>query len=1700
MNRNMIVAAVAALAVGFGGGYFVSNMAGGNAGGGADGGRPGASSWSLFGHPRDANAARPAERRPDGFTVWRTRTDTATAEPRQCIQMSRPLNASRPYDDFVLVSPTPERRPAVTVNNDELCVSGLGFAERRVTLLRGLPAADGTTLASNADVDFATAARPPYVGFVGQGVILPRENSDGVGIETLNVSRIHVEVWRVADRNLVRKSIAAADPTAEGEYPSYYGENSPNDDGRRLWQGDIDVRANGQNRVTTVFPLGAVLHEMRPGAYWLRVRDASGGRTAPANQDDGEGDNPAAQAGRWILFTDMALTAYRGTGGLDVVVRSLNSARGMDGVRVALVGADGDDLGVAQADGSGRVHFDHALLGGTAGSAPKMVMAYGPNADFTLLDLSRSPVDFTQGRAGAAADPGRTVSTPIDAFMYADRGIYRPGEVVHVNALLRDLQAHAVTDRRGAIVFRRPSGVEAFRFAFPGSPTGAVNADATLPRSAPRGRWTARVEIEGIEEPVGTLTFAVEDFAPQRLAVDVAANPQVAVGPNETRAIGINARFLYGAPGAGLTTQAETRVRADPNPFPALTDFRWGDDVNAFEEQLNQLPNTVTDGEGHASASFDATSLAAATVPLSANATVSVFEPGGRPVRESVELKVRPRPVYLGAKFEAGQSNGLGSDPPMSISVAAVSAQGQRIAVGNVSYVITRVRWDYDWYQDNGQWRWRRTNREVPIQRGTLNIAAGDFARINRNLGWGDYRLTLEDPASGARTNLNFSSGWTTPSADVEAPDFVRVTAGTQQYALGDTVEVTLAPPYEGEAQIAVATDRLIDFQTLHVGRDGTTVRLRTDASWGGGAYVLVSVIQPRDPGATPRPRRALGIVYVPLQPRNRALTVDLGTAERMRGREQLRVPVRVHGINGGGGVRAHVTVAAIDEGILRLTRFTTPDPVRWYFGRRALSLDYLDDYGRLLDPNLGAPAQLNYGGDEIGGEGLTVTPIRTVALWSGVVETDGDGNATVTLPAPDFNGQIRLMAVAWTDDAVGGGTHDVTVREPVVADLNLPRFLAPGDRAAATLELHNVDGRPGAYTVAVNAVRNIGVAFRQVFDLVMGQRQTAPVEVTAANAAGVGAVNFSINGPDFSQTREYPIQTRLGWGEQTRVYVDMQRPGETFAPSAELMRGLAAGTVAMEVSYSPIRGFDPGPVAASLSRYPYGCSEQVVSVASPPMYAQAVAPGQATRTAPAAISEAVGRLLDRQSEDGAIGLWSAGDGEADAWMGAYLTDFLVEARAQGAAVPQEAYDRALSAMTALSRPDGSTSIGYRTQYDPSWTNDQAQATALTARLRSRASAYALYVLAKAQRGDLARLRWWHDVHMRDDPSPLARAHVGAALALLGDRARAHSAFQQAVEALGYREPQDWYQSPLRDLAAVTALAYEVGETQIAAQLVSRLENSVGQPDTLNTQEQAFLLRAAQRMLQSAGNVNIGVQAANRLPGAGLRWFVPNTSAARFTNSGGGNIWRTVTVRGIPTAAPAAEQSGVRVTKTLYTLQGQPADPTSLRQGDRVVVRITGSTDQARTVPLIIDDALPAGWEIETVLGPEDGAPTQVATTQTQAENGEGSDSTTPTTTGGGAFRFVGQISTPLVQEQRDDRYVASVRLQQGRSFTLAYIARAVTPGDFLLPGVEVRDLYRPQSVGRTAFNRLIVAGLQPSGPPAAGAAPAQSGAAPARQ
>ncbi len=1559
--------------------------------------------------------------------------ELSAERPLQCLTFSAPLDPAVDYSAYVAL----DAPVALAVEGERLCLGGLGFGESHALTLRaGLPAADGRRLAADVTETLSFADRPAVVRFAGGGVILPRIDADGVALETVNVATLQITVSRVNDRALAFRTITRGYAAVSGEYAWQPRDARADDVARELWRGQMDTSGPTNAAVTTVFPLLEVLGELDPGAYVIRAENLA--------ELELDSDRPIARAERWLVVTDLAFTAYRAHDGLDAVLRSLQTARPVRDARVQLVARSNEILAETTSGRDGRARFAGPLLRGQGPNAPRLLLAYGADGDFAVLDLDRAPVDLSDHPVS-----GR-IRGAVDGYLYLDRGVYRPGEQVHASALLRDATGRALTERPAALVLVTPTGLEYARARFQRAErAGGVFHDFQLPRNAARGQWRLALEVDGLGE-VARRSLAVEDFVPQRIELALTADTDRPLGHEARRAVQAAARFLYGAPGSALPVTTLTRLQIDPAPFPAHPGFRFGRHDEPFSERLDELPAALTDAAGQATVEVVGSPEASEwTQALRLRVLVSATEPGGRAVTRALELPYRPRERYVGLRPELTDGRAE-ANRPVEVAVVAVDADGAPVAA-TLDWQLLRNDWQYDWYRSEwGEWQWRRSRRVVPIEDGRLELDADGTALRTRALAWGDYTVALR--ADGELVaSTGFQVGWAGPAdGEVAAPDRVRVAGPGRAPRVGERAEITLLAPYAGTAEVVVATDRVLEALTVEVPAQGTRVSVPVTADWGAGAHVMVSVYTPRDVRRQPQPRRAVGVAHVPvdLAAAGRRFELDVAPpAQVVRPNQPLSLEVHARGLP--AGERAWLTLAAVDEGILQLTGFASPDPVEWFFGRTALGVELLDDYGRLLDPNQGRAAAVRSGGDgDLGGEGLEAVPFRTVALFSGPVALDTAGRGALTLELPDFNGELRLMAVAWSQAGLAAASRDLTVRDAVPAELVLPRFLAPGDQARATLSLDNVDGAAGEYRVSLgtDAPLALGVETLTV-PLARGERGDRPVPL-AAHGEGVADISLRVRGPDgFASARDWPLQVRPAWLPARRIQRARLDPGEELAVAATLMDGYRAETATLQVSFaaSPI---DVAALYRALADDPHGCSEQRMSRVLPLLYAGQLAGLDAV--APPARAEqevraAIETLLARQDRDGAFGLWRVGDVGATPWLGAYLTDVLARAAEAGHSVPAAALERAFTALQPIAQGESWRIRGYDTRVaDAHLTRDTRD------RLTHRSAAYASYVLARAGRMDRSRLRYLHDELLPKIESPLARAHIGAALASLGDRSRAVSAFAAAVEALDYRNPGDIYQSPLRDLAGVLALAAEAGVDSLVDPLLERLAETLPEPTRLNVHQQAFVLLAARALTGGATELTL----VDRSGAALERVFTLSADALDpmpvVVNRGSGPVWVTLLAHGSTQEAPPASSAGLTVDKQLRDLAGRPLSGADIRQGDRLVISLEVSSRQAALSQVALVDLLPAGLEIEATLAP--------------ADAGEQ-----------GRFAWLGSLSPARSTEARDDRFVAAVDVRGGETYRLAYLVRAVTPGRFTLPGVVAEDMYQPARFARSATRPLTV-------------------------
>ncbi|WP_395458219.1 MG2 domain-containing protein [Azospirillum melinis] len=1555
-----------------------------------------------------------ALRRKAGLVMTGVTVNAEGSSPRVCFQFSDRLSGKQGvrFDDYVRVEPS--TKTAIETRDNSLCLRGVTHGSGyTVTLRQGLPGEDGVNLKADETQRVRVPDRPSMAAFRGSAYILPRKGADGIPVVSVNTDRLDVSVYRIADRALVSNKYEG---NIFNELTNYSADRLAQENGELVWSGSLEVKGERNRDTTAAIPFRqAVGDDPKAGLYVVTAR--------PHDVEDA--DRWEALATQWVLLSDIGLTSFRGADGLTVFARSFGTAKPLPGVDVALVARNNTELARTRTDEFGRARFAPGLLK-TGGNAPEMAMAY-LGTDFAMQDLTGAAFDLSDRGVGGRPAPG-----PMDAFVYADRGVYRQGETVNLSILLRDDKTEAVDNFPLTVKVLRPSGTEYYSGALKGQEAGGFFLPLTLTRTAPLGGWEVQVYSDPKGEPIGRGSFQVEDFVPIKLALDVTASAPILV-PGQPFEVTAQGRFLYGPPAAGLDGTAEVALKTDPMPYPAFKDYRFGRVQDNPTERLDPLEFPTTDEQGVSHVAVTLPEVPDTSKPLRADIRVTLSEPGGRPVHKSVSVPVRPKTHALGLRprFSDGR---VGEGGEAAFDLVAVAPDGSAVAKPGIKWELVEERVSFVWFRRDGRYSYNATVRDIPLASGSVDVAADKPALVA--LGkrdFGRYRLEVTDKAAGVASSYRFYSGWASGDETADIPDKLEVSTDKQSYKPGETARIRVAPPFAGELLVTVATDRIFDVRTISVPAEGATVEIPVDAAWGPGAYVTATAYRPPVKGRERQPVRAMGVAWVGVDPSVRTMTVALDAPQVMRPRSRLEVGVKVAAADGGKIEDTYVTLAAVDEGILRLTDFASPQPEKHYFGKRRLGLDIRDDYGRLIDPLDGPYGAMRQGGDS-SGAGLPVVPFTVVSLFHGPVKVGADGTARIGFDVPDFNGELRLMAVAYSRGRVGSAAGPVTVRDPLVADAILPRFLAPGDDSRVTLSLHNVEAAAGTYEVAVTAQDAVAVEGGTLsVPLAKGERKTLVVPLKGV-AAGIGHVAVAVKGPEnLALNHDYGITVRPARSVETQFVTRQIAPGESVRFDGAELATYLPGTTSWSASFTTAPPFDVAGILRALDRYPFGCLEQTVSRALPLLVVRDVELALGKDRKPddgleARVQQAISRTLDKQRFDGAFGLWGAND-EADGWLTAYAAEFLVRAKQKGEAVPDKPLTDALN-----------------------WLRQRAIASASEPN-ELAVRAYALHTLALAGVSLPGPARYLHDTALEKLPTPLAKGQLGAALARMGDQERAASAFDSAVGHLAREEWHVDYGSTVRDSAALVALMTEVNMagTRIPA-LIDRLPASATAANRTNTQEKAWSVLAADALLRGAP-----AKAEMTLGGAkkdGARVDLTPTLAQLkagipVANAGKAAVWQAVSLSGVPVAPQPAAREGLRIKRNFFTRKGEVLNLDTIKQNDVFVVVLEGEANTKLFHQGMVTHALPAGWEIENAkLG--GGTPEEMA--------------------------WLGDLSYTRTTEARDDRYVAAVDLTEDQqTFKLAFVVRAITPGTYELPGATVEDMYKPRFFARQTTGRITV-------------------------
>ncbi len=1616
--------------------------------------------------PVQAEAATPAATA--GFAIASARAEQHQGQLALAIEFTQAVAGSQSFDDLIAV--TDSKGAAVTgswgLDED---AKTLRFpyiqanANYTVRLKPGLAAADGKTLGNEATKDVYTGPLEPAAGFAAHGSVLPARETRGLPVVSVNVSEVDVEFLRVRDDEVANFFAAYQKNGRRGSWdldPQYgwYGR-----EGKPVAQIADSVYANRfllagkeNERALNYLPIQNINELAKPGLYFATLRQAGTFR------DELETS--------FFFVSDIGVHTRAYKDSLFVHAASLKSGDAIGGVEFHVLDGKGETVASGKADESGN-----ALLSYTLKAEHVLVARSG--RDVSLVPFNQPALDLSD------FDVAGRRQAWFDVFAWSGRDLYRPGETVRLSALLRDNDGRAIKPQPLFVTLKQPDGRLYAEAKLEPKSLGYFEWSREIPADAPTGRWQVEFRLDpGSKEATQGMTLRIEEFLPERMKLDL-KTAQEQLKPGEPLKLEVQGDYLYGAPASGNRFSARLTLAPDVHPVASKKDFFFGDPTIELPKEAKDIIDAELDEAGAYTEDVTVLEDASVKAPVSAVVAGSLYETGGRTVTRSLVRTVWPADALVGVRPLFDVKDGAGANSRAGFELVRSNAAGDLLDGKGLKLTLVRERRDYHWVWDRESgWRFNYNERYETAQTRELDAEAGKAIRFDVDVEWGGYRIEILDPATGLVMRFPFTAGWSWNDdnrGDEARPDKVKLALDKQSYRAGDTLKVTLTPPHNGPGVLIVESDKMLYTRNIDA-KAGSTFEIPVTEEWERHDVYLTALVF-RGGSAAERitPARAVGEAFIPMDRSDRKVEVQIEAPQLMKPQTTLPVTVKVPAL---AGKTAQVTVSAVDVGILNITRFARPDPTGWFFAQRRLGVDAYDLYGRVIESYEGGTAKLRYGGDMA----LDALPqarrptakVLTVDLFSGAVELDAQGNAKIALEVPDFNGTLRVTAVAFAEDRYGSTDAETIVRAPLVAEISTPRVLAPGDQSTVTLDLQNFSGAERSFRVRVLADKPIAVRDgEQTVTLADNAKKTINVPLTALEGYGVGTVRVEADSTDQAGEairirRAFEMVVRAGWPSIMR---STPQSLDTLAPitlGAGALDGLIADSVSARMTVSAL---PPLPFAAALTdllKYPYGCVEQTTSKGFAALILDASTAeklhvdGLDADTRRQRIEGAIGRIASMQAGTGHFSMWG-GDTGVNTFITPYVTEFLLDARDEGFVVPEEMLQKALKRLSDDLLSGGNPYYGY----------DNSD------HLRFAGQAWSAYVLARVNRAPLGTLRVLFDNERQKSLTALPLAQLGVALKLMGDAPRAEKAVEEAF-AKDVKRPR-WlgdYGSDLRDTALMVSLVQRHGlsKPEYGARVFDlarslKVEQRQGEQSAqrwggtarlyLSTQEQIAIARLGKNLIADgdavvSGSLEIGGTATPVTPdriwsrgfdAAALR------AGVRMTPQGNPPLYASIDIAGVPRTAPAVDDSKVFIQRSYYTLDGKPWQVAPLKEGDGLIVGLRIEAREAMPDALLVD-LLPGGLEIENF-------------------NLTDAKQWADVVVNGITLSDRSSAADVQHEEFRDDRYVAALKLDQGQQANVFYLVRAVSPGTFLVPPPLVEDMYRPEvrGIGRSSVTSVTV-------------------------
>ena len=1472
---------------------------------------------------------------------------------------------------------------------------------------RGLKSLNGQPL----DREFSTKIHiedlRPSVRFIDEGVYMSKSGRQLMAIETINIDEITVEVEQVFANNIVY--------FLSGGRSGRYGSDIHRV-GRRIFHKEFRLAKMLNEPVNSTIDLGAIVGDSLRGIYTVAVNVK---------------DRRWRQARRKVMITDLGILARRSDDYLMVWVNSLSGTTPVPNAEVRLMSGNNQILAENVTDADGIAIFED--VNRNIEQADPFIITVTRGNDLSYLRFSDCLISTSE--FDVAGRPYLTRG--YEAFIFSDRGVYRPGEKIHLISTVRGKDGIVPPEFPYIVQIKDPRGQDFTEFKLTSAKDGISAIDFEIPAFVQTGKYVILAKIG--DDIIGRYDFQVEEFMPDRIKTVLSTDKNIYNAGN-TAIIDINGKFLFGPPCAGNAVSGHITIEGDvfgPKNWPAFTFSN--SDIEFSPMQIN-LPDTRLDDGGNHRYEY---SIPRGLTPPSALKMIlsaTIQEDGGRSVSDYRAVALNPYPVYLGLRQNF--AGFIKPGDPASFSVIAVDQSGDPVSLDTTWVKLYRTIYQTIVKKDrHGNYRYVSEPQDhivdsifVAINGGTSDI---DF----RTTEYGSYKVVVvSNGTAHTAANSFYVSGWGYSPWSMTNPDRIEMELDKESYRTNDAARLLIKAPFNGRLLLTIEKDMVLDTKSYDLDSNTAEIMIPVSKQYAPNVYITATLIKSTTSLERHSPSRAFGMI--PLKMDNSDLDIDVSLIIPDVTRPRQKIELKIESDSQEG---AKFVVALVDVGILQLTGFTAPDPFDYFYGKKRPSLKPYDIYS-VIYPDVEAMGEiLSPAGGTVLAERkrhlnpITARRVKPVALWSGLLETDIEGNATVEFDLPQFNGKLKAMVVMIDGKRCGSVSDEIIVRDKIVIQESLPRFLSPGDKLDARFVTFNNTGKSGDINLDLNIsdpAKKVSSQNKIEF-IDNGKRAESAFRYTAPDLPG--KLIFEISATDGTESSTetielpnrpaQPLLTEHGSGT-----VEDGSPAVIVMPEKWL-----EGTAEYRLRLSSMPAVTFTNSIQYLLRYPHGCVEQTTSKLIPLLYfddlARIVEPeifgGKGHEYF---IQEGIMKISAMQKPDGSFQYWPYWS-RSYPWTSIYASHALVEARKAGYRVADNGYDKMIDFLQEVVR-DVNLESG-----------------------KGVLRIYAAYVLALADQLDKSVINNLKRLNIYELPL-YSRFHLAGAIAMTVGTDDALWLLPVEIHPEKYKpETGGYFDSDIRANAILIETLCDIApEHPSLAALVKETAEKLSLGRWYTTQSNAFALMAMGKYFREqetpdyTGTVVIDGKKFARFSTTDTSLMIPPNGEKNIEISinGTGKCYYYWQASGVSTDRSVKEfDNRLQVRRQYLDDTGKPLHLDAVKLGDQIVAKITAEARDRSLENVVINDLLPACLEIEN-----------------------------PRLLTSAKLSWIPRAGHEIDHTDiRDDRLLLFVRLNRGQKFEYYYSLRVTSSGEFVIPPVAAECMYDPTIASAASSGTMFVIG-----------------------